>query len=254
MVLTMVVSLVMGEVCAFVKCTARPSIALWLCEIYSMLRWKTTLSMWGPMQFSSNILNDNVAPKLSELTKCGAPILHKNRNHFAEFLKHAAFGARYKKHKHALLVVYFRRVDFACVEYRSGRTRLKFYADKLPDDNSQTRFYRLALSHFESSILHLFAANRCGQAILKSLGRDFVASGSELSLFALSNRIRHFDEDVFNDGKVRSSFGISPIWITDAGLESTKCKLSFEELKGLLNDALTECEGFTKTLRVAHSS
>lgn len=201
------------------------------------------------MQFSARMLDGNVFPHLSSLSRCGAPLLKRGANHFASFMYLSTLGGRrFKRHIHALLTVFFRRVDFACATYRQGRSRLLKYTRKLPMDNSQTRQVRLSMGYFESCILHLTAALRCLDAILESLGQKNPTDNRVKRLNGLSNRVRHFDEDVFKNGKIGNGFGIAPIWIDDTGLRSQKHILLFSELVGLLNEATSECAEFNKML------
>jgi hypothetical protein len=201
------------------------------------------------MQYSDAILNENIAPKLGSLTKCGAPPLQKSQNHFAEFLSISVSGARCKKHLHALLIVFFRRVDFAGEEYRSARKKLRAYTSLLPKDNTQTLHYRFALCHFETCLLHLGAAMKCGEAICKSLKTDVHRDDREQRIIRLSNRVRHFDEDIFDNGNIKSNFGIAPIWITDDALEATSSSVSFFELRSSILELQEECVKFVDILR-----
>lgn len=94
-------------------------------------------------QVSDEVLDTTVAPELSKLRLCGAKFIRRGPNQFARYQMLAMFGQKkYKKHIHALLVVYFRRVDFARVEYNLGCKQLRTFISKLPHSNLQTRFYR----------------------------------------------------------------------------------------------------------------
>jgi hypothetical protein len=201
------------------------------------------------MKYSDQVLDENVFPKLSLLTKCGAPPLSRTDNHFAKFLHLSSLGQqRFKKPLHSLLVVFYRRVDFACVAYRQGRNQLLKYTSKLPDDNSQTRHVRLSMCYFETCIIHLTAALKCGEALSVSLKHPEQVDERVRRLKALSNRIRHFDEDVYKNGKLQDKFGIAPIWMDDTGLLAEKSELKFCELADLLREVTAECVEFNKLL------
>jgi hypothetical protein len=202
-------------------------------------------------QVSDEILDTTVAPELSKLKVCGAKSIRRGSNQFARYQMLAIFGQKkYKKHIHALLVVYFRRVDFARVEYNLGCKQLRTYISKLPRGNSQTRFYRLALCHFETCLLHLHAASTCSKAIVKSLKQSVKEDADEKSLRLLANRIRHFDEDIYEpkEGKLTGYNGIAPIWITDTGLKSAKNELSFVRLRELLVVVESKCDEYCNIL------
>jgi hypothetical protein len=203
------------------------------------------------IQVSNEVLDTTVAPELSKLRVCGAKSIRRGPNQFARYQRLAMFGQKkYKKHIHALLVVYFRRVDFARVEYNLGCKQLKIYISKLPLNNSQTRFYRLALCHFETCLLHLHAANTCSKAIVKSLGQPVTEDADEKSLRLLANRVRHFDEDIYEPkkGKLTGYNTIAPIWITNFGLKSDKNDLSFDKLREILLIVEAECKEYCNIL------
>lgn len=201
------------------------------------------------MQFSDEILDRNVIPHLSKVSRCGAPSLKVTDNHFSKFFIGSSFGPRrFSKGLHALLVVFFRRTDFSCVAYRQGRNQLRKYVQLLPADNSPTRHARLALTYFESSVIHLAAALKCGNAILSASHQVIADDDRCRRLQRISNRIRHFDEDVIKTGRLRPSFGISPVWIDDFGLLTNEDKLTFEELQQLLIECDAECASFARML------
>ena len=202
-------------------------------------------------QVSDEILDTTVAPELSKLKVCGAKIIRRGPNQFARYQMLTMFGQKkYKKHVHALLVVYFRRVDFAREEYNLGCKRLRTYISKLPHNNSQTRFYRLALCHFETCLLHLHAANTSSKAIAKSLTQPVSEDAHEKSLRQLANRVRHFDEDIYDPkkGKLTGNNGIAPVWVTNTSLKSEKAELSFVKLREILVTVESECKEMCEIL------
>lgn len=203
------------------------------------------------VQVSDEVLDSTVAPELSRLKVCGAKSIRRGPNQFARYQWLAMFGQKkYKKHIHALLVVYFRRVDFARVEHNLGFKQLRNFISKLPHSNSQTRFYRLALCHFETCLLHLHAANTCSKAIDKSLKQPDTEDAAEKSLRLLANRIRHFDEDIYEPkkGKLTGYNVIAPIWITNTGLKSSKEQLSFAKLREILLTVESNCTEYCNNL------
>jgi hypothetical protein len=206
-------------------------------------------------QVSDEVLDTTVAPELSKLKVCGAKIIRRGPNQFARYQMLAMFSQkRYKKHIHALLVVYFRRVDFARVEYNLGCKQLRRFISKLPHNNSQTRFYRLALCHFETCLLQLYAAVQCGSSIAKSLNCGTNKDDDENILAIFCNRIKHFNEDPLDAIKNGASFQIAPVWITDTAL---KCQLNknkglaelkFSKLREYLLIVENECKDYCDIL------
>jgi hypothetical protein len=207
------------------------------------------------LQVSVEVLDATVAPELSKLKTCGAKSIRRGPNQFARYQYLVMLGPRkYKKHIHALLVVYFRRVDFARVEFNLGCKQLRTYISKIPHSNSQTRFYRLALCHFETCLLHLYAAVRCGTSISKSLNQPLTEDDDEKVLRDFCNRIKHFDEDILEGVKNKSHFQIVPVWITNLGLKCQLPKnkgtieLEFSRLRQMLLIVENECKNYCDIL------
>jgi hypothetical protein len=204
------------------------------------------------VQFSDKILNENIAPELSKLSKCGAPKLPAYPNYFSEFMLRSSLGkSKFKAPVHALLVVFYRRIDFACLEYRNGRKLLGQYCKNLPSSNSKTRLFRMALAHFETCMVHANAAIICLLAINKGLQQQVQHQpGDEYDrLNKITNRIRHYDEDVFAKGKFRKQFHISPVWLTNKEIVTRQCALTFKELQKLLIAAMVDSKTFAEMLR-----
>ena len=203
------------------------------------------------MQFSDKILDENIAPELSKLTKCGAPKLPVYPNYFSEYMLRSSLGGRkFKVAIHALLIVFFRRIDFACLEYRNGRKMLGQYCKNLPSSNSKTRLFRMALAHFETCILHADAAIICLITINKGLQQktDRQPDDEYERMHKITNRIRHYDDDVFVKGKFKKQFHISPVWLTDKEIVTRQCTLTFNELQEVLVAAMVDAKAFAEML------
>lgn len=202
------------------------------------------------IKYSAHVLDNNIAPKLSTLTTFKVPALRKYPNYFATLFLGSVFVKRYPQYMHILLVVFLRRIEFAGDQYHSGSKKLKQYIDLLPQTNSKTRLYRTALSHFETCALHTYAAVCCLQAIgraaeLPPMFRE--NDGSDYDrLRRLSNRIRHFDEDVVNKKKIQKAFPLTPVWLTNDGLETTAASLAYVELHEILKTAMIDAKMFTQ--------
>jgi hypothetical protein len=201
-------------------------------------------------QFSTEILDNYVVPNLSKLNRCGSSPLKRPPNYFREFLLRSAFGKKkFKPTAHALLTVFFRRTDFACVEYGLGHRRLAKYCRGLPDDNSETRVLRLSLSHFETCLIHAEAAIRAMIAMLHQLEAEVPEYPEYNRIRLLANRVRHFDEDTEKEAKRGGRPAISPIWISDTGLHCKQSSITFPELKSVLVAAIRDSKNFAEMLK-----
>src|SRR5580700_3080822 len=102
-------------------------------------------------RFGSYVLDEYGAPKLSELTKCGAPELPELPNHLAVAVLNLVVGVRgdYAKDDRRRRLNFIRRTETAVGEYRLGRAKLQAYVEQLSSRNNHFLEALRALSHFE---------------------------------------------------------------------------------------------------------
>jgi hypothetical protein len=203
-------------------------------------------------QFSDEILNTYFAPRLSELTVCGAPDVAPLENYSLVLALNETLGpSRYKDPKARILLgVFIRRLDVAIREYRSGRDALATYVAALPHRHELASFTR-ALSHFENCVLQLHVSLL---ALRRAVPR--LNGGSPLPpatddydrVRRANNRVKHFDEDVRDSGT--GPVPVTAIWITDTGLEfqplgetSVTC-LPFAELAAIFEAQRMDAKTF----------
>lgn len=206
----------------------------------------------GNVKWGGGVL-DLIAPRLSQLTTCSAPDLEEGPTNFGTYLLGSVFVSRLKSHYQALLGVFIRRIEHAADEYRAGVTSLRQYVDLLPQTNSHTKHYRKALSHFETCVLHAYTAVLLLEAIGRAVGAPPMFETDDGSnydrLNKHANRIKHFDEDVLkDDGAPYSAFPVSPVWITNNGLECATAALSFVELRDIINCALEDAKALADNI------
>ncbi len=109
----------------------------------------------------------------------------------------------------------------------------------------------MALAHFETCIVHANAAIICLVAINSGLQQKNQQKPNDEydRLRKISNRIRHYDEDVFANGNFKKQFHISPVWLTDKEIVTRQCSLTFVELRQLLIVAMNDAKAFAEMLR-----
>jgi hypothetical protein len=109
----------------------------------------------------------------------------------------------------------------------------------------------MALAHFETCIVHANAAIICLVAINSGLQQKIQQKPNDEydRLRKISNRIRHYDEDVFANGNFKKKFHISPVWLTDKEIVTRQCSLTFVELRQLLIAAMKDAKALAEMLR-----
>jgi hypothetical protein len=166
-------------------------------------------------------LDTFMAPKLSELTACGAAILPDYPDYGAAFRLNRIFVmGGVNPNVATLLENFISRLEFAASEYRFGREKLIEYIDSHP--NRKLAPYYQSVFRFEDCVFHLYAVvcviNRLG-AILGGVPLFVRKDGSKYDrLRLLFNRVKHFDEDFDRTASVAAQAPLKPLWITNIGL------------------------------------
>ena len=61
----------------------------------------------------------------------------------------------------------------------------------------------------------------------------------------ISNRIKHFDEDVTVAAKKGERVPIAPVWLTNVGLVASTAHLTFAEVEKIMRDQSIDAEAFS---------
>jgi hypothetical protein len=207
------------------------------------------------MQYSDYVLDTLTAPKLTSLTACGAVEVPALPDYDTPLKLNQLGGVRYKHNAMVLIMTFIRRLKTAISEYSQGRGFLEKYIDALPG-NHLLEAHRVALSHFENSILQLhvvivsLAALGGGTSRKAKLGRpQLYVSGdnSDYRVRLLANSIKHFDEEVARAAQSNAPVPIAPLWITNDGFECSKnATVSFSEMKAIFEDQAKDAETLSK--------
>ncbi len=187
------------------------------------------------MPFTDYALDTFVAPKLSQLTACGAPPLSdrsaKVDYWVREFSLHSMLRVRVEETHRQYIFNFLRRAEGAFHEYDIGRQFLKDYVDGGNRD-SVSRYLRAVL-HLEVCISQAYQAFMLARNLLDESKLFTSGDRSPLEqLHRLYNRSKHA-ENAIATGQLPSG-GTLPIWITNDGLECTDAGLTFAQLGELL--------------------
>lgn len=191
-------------------------------------------------RFAAFIVNGFGAPRLSELTECGAPEMEEPKNYLGSLFLNNLFAAQYPDPMKRLTVMFGRRADNAVREYRAGWQLLLSYLQRLPQGNNHFLVALRATTHFEQCIGSASqAAALLDRLIDVANARDPSeppdSRDRERRLKLIWNRAKHFDEDIV-DPKVAAEDITAPVWLTNIGISSEKATVTWVELYSVLTE------------------
>jgi hypothetical protein len=195
------------------------------------------------MPLSHYALDKFVAPKLSQLTECGAPEIAREINWLNPFILNGITGARGRNEQVAAYAMTFlRRAEGAFASYRAGRAELLQYLENRT--NNMISPYFRALLNFETCLAQWCEGANVLKTAFKKLYYEKNDQSKEERVSCLYNDSKHADERIAH-GQIPAE-GLSAVWITNQGLESSKAVLSFDELRQLLLEMAHVAEHVSK--------
>ena len=199
------------------------------------------------MQFSDEILS-LCAPELPALTSCDLLDVAELPDYVLRIALQQKLGvSRYKDPNVVVcLIAFVSRLDAAIREYAAARTRLREYLSALPEHN-HLRSHALAVSNFESCVLHAWPMFLCLERLVFLFGVTPPArvKGSEYDrLRELNNRLKHFDEDILQAAKGGTVAVAAPMWLTNDALKCERSTLTYRELADALIAASADAKAF----------
>ena len=173
-----------------------------------------------------------LAPKLSQLTHCGARQLtvtpEESSGWLAGFVLNSAFRVTIADPIRQVMFSYLRRVDGAVLEYTRGQQGLESY---VASTNGGITRYSRCLHAFEAAVAMTYQAYRLSQQLIPNKPPLFKkGDGSVLDrMQGVYNAGKHADILIANGNRFAPDSTL-PVWITNEALESKECSLSFTEL------------------------
>ena len=185
----------------------------------------------------TNFVKDKfLAPKVSELTECGAKALELGSSHPAtwlpNFVLNSILRVSWSEPARQLAFMIVRRADAAVEAYEAGRHELQMFV--LKGQGLAVQRYSRALMHFETCLATTYQAWMLFRQLHAEKPRLF-ERGDRTDferLNSLYNTSKHADEMIASGRFAPES--TLPIWIVNAGLQTTTSLLTFEELAGML--------------------
>lgn len=184
------------------------------------------------MGWSAYAKNKFFAPKLAELTECGARELSIDPSESAQWLPTfvlvSVFQSAIPDPTRQLTFSFLRRVDAAIIDYANARAQLAAYLE--PGGKRSISAYSRSLHSFETATAAAFQAFQLVKQLLPAKPRLFEREdGSPLQrLDRIYNATKHADEWIAN-GERSAPDSTLPVWLTNDGFEVKGYALAFEE-------------------------
>jgi hypothetical protein len=203
-------------------------------------------------RYAAFIMNGFGAPRLSELTECGAPEMEEPKNYLGSLVLNNLFAVQYQDPMKRLTLMFGRRSDNAVREYRAGRELLLSYLQRLPRGNDHFLVALRAATHFEHCV-----GSACQAAALLERLID-VANARDPSdppdsrdrehrLKLIWNRAKHFDEDIMSS-KMAAENITAPVWLTNTGISAETATVTWAELHSVLTEQQEALKFFAEDL------
>jgi hypothetical protein len=196
--------------------------------------------MWSTikaaMPWSAYTKNRFFAPKLSQLTMCGAPPLsitpEDSAGWLASFVLNSILRVNIPNPTRQLMFNYMRRIDTAVLEYGRGREALTVFIESgLKTGQIPISWYSRCLHSFEAAVAMTYQGYLLARQLIPGKPSLFEKNnGSVLDrMNRLYNASKHADEFIANGNRFPPGSTL-PVWIINEGLESRDCVLTFTEL------------------------
>jgi hypothetical protein len=190
------------------------------------------MSMSVTMYATDYTVDNFICQDLSKLTACGAPEL---ANRFPEsshwignFILNSTLGHRVGRDGRRFCLAFLRRAEAAFFDYELARLALLDFVESVRTGPRKNSLYFRALHFFEGCL----AMQWQGIKLFSRLSKDEPfekgdGSGQE-KLNNIYNISKHYDPASLPDNLLHA------VWISNEGLNTAGCQLSFNELEGLL--------------------
>jgi len=186
--------------------------------------------------FAKRIVDEHLAPKVSEFTSADIPDMSKHckesrfwlANHF---LNSALSGAYGKQATRQCVFNYLRRAEAAFAHHELAReATLKF----LGGSRQSLSEYMRALNHWESFLAQSWMGYRLLMYLFEEKNLYKQGDGSkEAALNHLYNRSKHVDSAIAAGEQMPESGNLA-VWMTNAGLASVELSLNWAQTSEIL--------------------
>lgn len=181
------------------------------------------------MPLTNYALDKFVSQQLSQLTECSASDVTERYSQakywVSNFVLNSIFGGSASKEGRTFTCFFLRRAEAAFTEYEYARQALiEFVSTPL----KKPSLYFRALHHLEMTITMLWQAYDLTRRVLKEKLFDKGDSSNYERLNWIYNVSRHFDPSDLPLGQIHA------IWLNNAGIQTDKYGVSYQELEEFL--------------------
>ena len=194
------------------------------------------------ISYNTSLLNQHLAPEISEFTICDAPDIslqhpeasHWLSNHFLNSVFRGTLKNKYRQY--AFNQIFRAQVAFA--DYHEARKLTIDFLSKGKPDSPAIRIYFLAVARWESCLLNIQIFIDVMNKMKQDLGDEpvFIQNDgtAEQRAYCMANRVKHWGDDIFAN---RHSEKLTiPLWLTNFALKTHLHKITFCELATLVSE------------------
>jgi hypothetical protein len=182
---------------------------------------------------SDYALDRFVSQEMSKLTECKvqqvASSFPDNKNWVSNFVLNSIFRFQIAPETKRFAFLFLRRAESAFVEYEHVQAAMYDYVRIAQTQAKKPSLYFRTLHHLEMTIAMLWQAYSFTRSFT---GKDLYEQGQNSPYERLNN--------IYNDSRyfnhTLSSDHLHSVWITNEGIHTERCSISFEELEGLLEE------------------
>jgi hypothetical protein len=195
------------------------------------------------MPLTNYVLDKFVSQQLSQLNECNASNVterYSQAKHWvSNFVLNSIFGGPVSKEGRSFTFFFLRRAEAAFTEYEYARQALIEFVSA---PSKKPFFYFQALHHFEMTITMLWQAYDLTRRVMKKKLFDKGDSSNYEKLNWIYNVSRHFDPLELPVGQIHA------VWLNNAGIQTGRYGVSFQELEeflieiGSLADSISKAE------------
>ncbi|MFN3506218.1 MAG: hypothetical protein ACK4ZU_01995 [Allorhizobium sp.] len=204
------------------------------------------------MQFSSDVLNQFFAHGCDSLSQVNMPDIDAVPDYRLPFgVQYALTDGRFTDVAMTSAIAHGMGATAMSVhEYLAAKACVQDFISGLPQHNRVPQLGK-GLAHLSNCMINTYVAARClHQAQLVIHGTGFVTrhDGSPYDrLRLISNRIRHFDEDVGEGLTNGAPVPPSPIWLSETEVSCSTATMTFEELAEMLRAHSAVCRYYSES-------
>lgn len=214
------------------------------------------------MRWNWDVLDDYIAMDVSVFTSADPPDItaaHPEASHWVlNYVLNTVLSGGFTEPLGGYAALLLRRTTVAYDEYESARSATLSFVEDRAAGGQPVRTYLLALHHWEQCVAHSWQAAKAHEKISGEKLFEKGDGSPEEKLNKLHNRSKHSDSALGTRGQMPPKGPIA-MWLTNDGLATTDCVMSWSELGQLVGslgeiaDLIQNPAGLRETLESRES-